>query len=111
MKNLFDKPSDIAYSRSIKEVRTTAEFDAWYERLRDGHAVTSIARRLQRIEHNNYGDHKRFKGLIELRIPIGPGYRLYCVERQKFIVFVLAGGTKSGQDRDIKQALRIAETV
>lgn len=93
------------------EIRRTAEFDAWLERLRDARAQARILIRLDRMEDGNFGDHKRFDGLLELRIDVGPGYRLYCVERRKMLIVILAGGSKSQQHKDIARARRLAETL
>jgi len=52
------------------------------------------------------------EGVSELRIDYGPGYRVYfkALERD-VIVILLCGGDKSAQDRDIKTAKRLAETL
>lgn len=64
-----------------------------------------IRARIHRIRQGNYGDHKRFHGIIELRLHFGKGYRIYCGEDGDKLVILLAGGDKSSQDRYIKQAL------
>ncbi|NYT48499.1 hypothetical protein H0A72_04160 [Parapusillimonas granuli] len=48
------------------------------------------------------------KGVNELRIHYGPGYRVYFQRRGNMIVILLCGGDKSSQSRDIKTALRLA---
>lgn len=95
----------------MKEIRRTTEFDAWLDGLRDDRAFAKIQKRIERAEEGNYGDHKRFSGLVEMRIDYGPGYRLYGVERGRVLVIMLAGGTKARQDWDIKRALKMATTV
>ena len=95
----------------MKEIRTTAVFDAWFEKLSDDHAIVRIQKRIDRAEEGNYGDHKRFSGIVEMRIDYGPGYRLYCVERGKIVLIVLAGGTKSGQRKDIERAIQLAKEL
>ena len=54
------------------------------------------------------GDVKLFDGLIEFRIDYGPGYRLYAVRQGDVLIILLCGGDKSSQDRDIKQARKLA---
>ena len=61
--------------------------------------------RLERLKDGNYGDHKRFKGIVELRLHFGKGYRVYFGEDGKNIVILLSGGDKSSQRKDIKNAL------
>ena len=50
------------------------------------------------------------QGILEMRIDYGPGYRIYYVHRGAHIVILLCGGDKRTQRRDIKKALRLAET-
>jgi len=64
-----------------------------------------IEARINRIKQGNYGDHKRFHGIIEIRMDFGKGYRLYCAEDGKILVLLLVGGDKSTQDKDIQKAL------
>jgi putative addiction module killer protein len=44
------------------------------------------------------------RGLLELRIDVGPGYRIYLVHRQKDRIVLLCGGIKDTQARDICRA-------
>lgn len=60
---------------------------------------------------DNFGDHKFFSGIGELRIAHGPGYRVYFVKRGDVVVILLCGGDKGSQDRDIKRALEIVKEV
>lgn len=57
------------------------------------------------------GDVKFFKGIGELRIDFGPGYRVYFVQRGSVAVILLCGGDKSSQSRDIERALAMAKEV
>ena len=50
-------------------------------------------------------------GILEMRIDYGPGYRIYYVHRGAQIVIQLCGGDKRTQQRDIKRAQRLAETL
>ncbi len=57
------------------------------------------------------GDVKFFKGIGEMRIDFGPGYRIYFVKRGDVLVILLCGGDKSSQTRDIERALTMAKEV
>lgn len=93
------------------EVRQTAVFRKWWDRLRDLRAQRRIADRIACIQGDLLGDIKRFDGMIEFRIDHGPGYRLYAVQRGDVLVILLCGGDKSSQDRDIGKAREMAEQL
>ena len=59
----------------------------------------------------HFGDVKFFDGLGELRIDTGLGYRVYFVQRGQTIIFLLCGGDKSTQNRDITRAKSLAQEV
>lgn len=93
-------------------VRQTREFQEWLDRLKDIRAQMRIVARLRQAEHGNLGDWKAVGGEISvMRIPHGPGYRLYFTKRQNTIVVMLAGGGKATQGADIKRALRILKAL
>jgi putative addiction module killer protein len=77
----------------------------WYDRLRDTKARIAIDRRINRIELGNFGDHKFLRdGIWELRIDVGPGYRVYYAISGVEIVLLLLGGDKRTQATDIDKA-------
>ena len=45
----------------------------------------------------------------ELKIDIGPGYRVYYTQRGNRLLLLLAGGNKSSQQRDIAKAIQLAQ--
>lgn len=64
-----------------------------------------VTARVDRVLIGNFGDHKRLgRGVSELRIDFGPGYRVYYGRDGDDLVILLAGGTKRRQDRDIEKA-------
>ncbi len=68
-------------------------------------AKASVIRRILRIELGDIGDYKRVgDGVSELRIDVGPGYRVYFGTIGKTIVVLLLAGSKSTQTRDIERA-------
>ncbi|VFM97924.1 MAG: putative addiction module killer protein [Candidatus Kentron sp. G] len=77
----------------------------WQRRVRDTRARIAIDRRVNRLEKGNFGD-RRFcrDGVWELRIGVGPGYRVYHAMAGKQIVLLLCGGDKRTQDADIERA-------
>jgi len=80
-------------------------FTDWLFSLHDKMLRHRIETRLDRIRQGNYGDHKRFHGIVELRLDFSKGYRLYCGEDGHTLVVLLMAGDKSSQDKDIKKAL------
>jgi len=71
--------------------------------------VRRIAIRIARVEAGLLGDVKPLGcGVSEIRIPHGPGYRLYFVQRGATLIILLCGGDKGSQRRDIAQAKAMA---
>ncbi len=57
------------------------------------------------MELGNPGDVRSVgKGVMEMRIDYGPGYRIYYVPRGIEIIVLLCAGDKRTQKRDIKHA-------
>ena len=91
-------------------VRQTEEFSGWLRRLQDDRAKARIAVRIARMALGNPGDAKNVgKGVMEMRIDYGPGYRVYYTHRGAEIVILLCGGDKRTQRQDIKRAQELAE--
>ena len=96
---------------NVFEVRQTAFFASWFAGLKDARARARIQIRIDRVELGNLGDAKFFSGIGELRIDYGPGYRIYFARRGGTIVILLCGGDKSTQQRDIRQAVEMAQEL
>ena len=95
--------SVVQYVTSLGKV----PYQDWLRRLKDKTAKASVIRRILRIELGDLGDHKRVgDGVSELRIDVGPGYRVYFGSVGKTVVVLLLGGNKSSQERDIERAKR-----
>ena len=91
------------------EVQKTDEFDTWLSGLADQKAKAKIISRIDRLGFGNPGDVKSVgDGLSEMRVPHGPGYRIYYKQTDKTVVLLLCGGDKSTQAKDIKRAKEIA---
>jgi putative addiction module killer protein len=94
------------------EIHTTEVFDKWTAKLKDRQAAMAIALRLARVASGNFGDTKIIgDGVSELRIFVGPGYRIYYTIRNNEIVILLCGGDKSTQQNDIKHAKELAKNL
>jgi putative addiction module killer protein len=88
-------------SRAGKDV-----FDDWLTQLADAHAQAKIASRINRLAAGNFGDCKHLRrGLSELRIDWGPGYRVYYAMIGRECVLLLCAGGKRKQSSDIERAL------
>lgn len=80
-------------------------FREWLHALRDVRARARIRVRLNRVRLGNFGDAKSVgDGVSELRIPYGPGYRVYFARTGSTVVLLLCGGDKSAQKRDVNTA-------
>jgi len=80
-------------------------FAEWFSGL-DAAPAARIDRYVRRMEFGNFGDSKSVgNGVRELRIDIGPGYRVYYGIDEGRIVLLLGGGTKRRQSRDISNAI------
>lgn len=77
----------------------------WRKRLRDPKAAIAIDRRLNRLQLGNFGDHRFLRdGVSELKVDVGPGYRVYYAIDGTRIVLLLCAGDKSTQSSDINRA-------
>ena len=67
--------------------------------------------RVARMRRGQFGDFKALDGgLYELRLFVGPGYRVYFGERRQKLILLLNGGDKSSQKRDIRKAMEFWKT-
>ena len=93
-------------------VLRSKDFDEWLTRLKDAKGKARIAARIRSAEFGNLGDVRPVGGGIsEMRVHFGPGYRVYFVQREKFLIMLLVGGDKSSQERDIKRAKMLADAL
>jgi len=91
-------------------IKQTDVFSKWLKKLKDMKAKVSIIRRVDRIKEGNFGDYKSVgESVYELRIIIGPGYRVYYTQKEEKVVILLIGGDKSSQSEDITKAKKLAK--
>jgi putative addiction module killer protein len=99
----------INYILVLLEFKQTETFRKWRLRLKDERARALIASRLDRLAFGHAGNVKPVgRGISELRIDHGPGYRVYFQRRGSTIIILLCGDDKSTQEKDIQTAKRLA---
>jgi putative addiction module killer protein len=85
-------------------------YQDWLKGLRDQVAKVAIIRRVARVEVGNFGDHRFLQnGVSELRIDVGPGYRIYYGQVGTSVILLTHGGNKSTQAADITKAIKVLE--
>jgi putative addiction module killer protein len=90
----------------------SSEFDAWLAELADNKAKARVLARLRSATFGNFGDCEPVgDGVSEMRIHVGPGYRVYFTRMGSTVYFVLIGGDKSSQKRDIARAKQLAREL
>lgn len=91
----------------------TERFSKWLKGLKDPMGKASVLRRIERAEsQGNFGDHQSVgDNVSEMRIFVGPGYRLYYTQVGDEVVWLLVGGDKSSQKKDIELAKEMAADI
>jgi len=94
------------------EINSTEAFKKWMKSIKDVATKRKLLARFTRLLHGNFGDHKRVDAdLFELRFFFGSGIRIYYTIRNKRIIFLLIGGNKSTQNKDIIKAKSLLEKL
>lgn len=82
----------------------TSPFAEWFARL-EPLAAAKVSTALYRLEQGNLSNVKAVgQGVAEYRIDWGPGYRIYIGQQGDVLIILLGGGTKKGQQGDIRRA-------
>ena len=93
-------------------VERTGFFSDWLYDLKNPKARAAIVSRISRIELGNLGDVKNVGGKVsELRVDVGPGYRVYLTRTGLTVQLLLCGGDKSTQRADIERARAMVEEL
>lgn len=101
----------MGYTQSMRVLMTEVYRD-WIDALKDRTGRARIQVRIDRLAHGNPGQHRNLSdGVSELKIDVGPGYRVYYTERNGELIVLLAGGDKASQQRDIKAAIALARNL
>jgi putative addiction module killer protein len=91
----------------MRVLRTEA-YAQWIDNLRDPAGRARVLMRVDRLIHGNPGNHRNLtEGVTELKIDVGPGYRVYYSLRGDELLLLLAGGSKASQTKDIAKALEL----
>jgi len=90
-------------------VAFTEAFEEFLGSLKDPVASRAIRTRVVRFEAGLFGDGKPVGGkVMEARVDVGPGYRLYYTIKGRETVVLLLGGDKRRQQADIEAAKALA---
>ena len=85
-------------------------YKEWFNSLSDVTLQQIIDARLTRVERGLLGEYAWIgHGVLELKLRIGPGYRIYFGRQGRRLIILLCGGDKSSQQKDIKKALQYWE--
>ena len=96
----------------MNRICETDAFTEWLTNLSDAIAKAAILRRVDQFRQGNFGDHKVLDGgLNEMRIDVGPGYRVYYCRIGKVEYLLIGGGDKSTQKADIKRAREVLRSL
>ena len=96
----------------MNTILRTAAFDTWLTRLRDPIGKARIVERIRSAERGQLGDCGSVgQGVSEMRIHVGPGYRVYFTRTGSVVYVLLCGGGKGTQKRDIAKAIAMAEQL
>lgn len=94
------------------EIRETEVYKKWFGAIKDIKTKSVIDVRIRRVSLGNFGDVEPVgRGISELKIDYGPGFRVYFLNQRNIIVILLCGGEKSTQSKDIKKAQELAQKI
>ena len=90
--------------REYIDGRVRSPFGRWFNGL-DAGAAAKVRTSLARMETGNLSNVRGVgRGILECRINVGPGYRVYFGRDGDTLIVLLGGGTKARQQRDIERA-------
>ena len=93
---------------ALMQVRKTDDYRDWIDGLKDQAGRARVLMRVDRLIYGNPGVHRNLtEGVSELKIDAGPGYRVYYSLRGERLLLLIAGGSKSTQERDIAKAMEL----
>ena len=90
------------------QVKKTDEYRDWIDGLKDQAGRARVLMRVDSLIHGNPGAHRNLtEGVSELKVDVGPGYRVYYSQRGSRLLLLIAGGDKPTQTKDIAKALEL----
>jgi len=90
------------------KVEKTTEYSHWLDTLKDRAGRARVLMRVDRLIHGNPGSHRHLtEGISELKVDVGPGYRVYYAQHADRLLLLIAGGDKSTQAKDIATAMEL----
>ena len=94
------------------KLRSTKQYNKWFSKLKDTTVKIRILARLTRLENGNFGDFKQISpSLFELRFFFGAGLRIYYTIQDSKVIFLIAGGDKSNQEKDIEKVVGLLKKL
>ena len=92
--------------KTYQDIEGRKPYAEWLDSVTDNKTKARIVVRVNRMAAGNFGDCKPLRdGVQELKLDIGPGYRVYLSRQGPILVLLLCGGDKSDQSRDIERAI------
>jgi len=96
------------YNLFINTFHQTDVFSCWLKNIKDIKTRARIVARIRSAEHGNLGDCTPVgEGVSEMRLHFGPGYRLSFWQEGGQVYWLLAGGEKSTQKRDMERSKKL----
>ena len=91
-------------------VEKTDVYREWIDALKDRAGRARVLVRVDRLIQGNPGQHRSLTdGVSELKVDVGPGYRVCYAQRGSRLLLLLAGGDKSTQQKDVAKAIHLAK--
>jgi putative addiction module killer protein len=98
----------MGYNTSMQDknlIHETELFTEWLKNLRDAKGKARITARVYSAKAGNFGDYKVLEdGICEMRIDVGPGYRVYYAQEGLNVYLLIIGDNKSSQKKDLSKA-------
>ena len=94
------------------QIDMTQNYHDWESSLKDLLVRARIQARVARLAAGNPGQYRVLtRGVCELKLDFGAGYRVYYTQRDKTLILLLVGGDKSSQSADIRLAIRLLNNL